>query len=397
MSRFHEVDLLTGVLRAPSWRLMEESLRPLKEPAQCLSEWMNLWYGRFGTSHMVELFILLGFTSLCVNGGKAPPTLLLAGPPDIGKTELMGFVSLMLGFSGSKLYLAGKVTKFALEDHLHYLSGFPTFCNDPDSKKQLDAIRGGNSIAATKDRTRNGNGSMCLAVNEEPLRNILDAPEEIYGRCVVVPVSPVQQRRDSLVEELCNTDASSLPSSVGVIQALVPRPPQPRVEREPKRHKRILGAKPLERAVKGQRLQKNITSLYKATLRVIQLVDDDWRYDIEMSINAFFEGPMIGSVKEHQLPPEDPTKTFLRRVRRAFFQKDNQLKPEFKLKDSKGNSLIEKHGKNTYFVAFSKMVNFLKLSKSEADIRKGLQKRGLYQKHRKSDVRGAILKIGPKK
>ena len=132
--------------------------------AGALKEWIKCWDKKFSGEHLEELIIGIAHSAMCMKRTEEKPMLIYYGRSDCGKTQLMSFLAEMFGFHGRKAMLAS-VTESALWDHLHYLSGLPTFCNDAKwETKQVRILRdhiipiydGSTHSMARKMRTANG-------------------------------------------------------------------------------------------------------------------------------------------------------------------------------------------------------------------------------------------------
>ena len=358
-------------------RLLQEK-RLSEEEGNGIRPWIDLWTNHFGDEHLAELFFVLGHISMCMLQSSGKSILLIHGRADSGKTELMKFVALMLGFKPGALYLSGKVTDFALHDRLHFLSGLPTFLNDPTSKEELNVIQkivknvfDASSLGESRGRHRDANGFLCLTVNDNALKMLLSEKEEFFSRFVILPVGRCKNVKSSLVDDLI-ARGDVLPSSAAVYRELL----------KPKAMARIvidLLQKLFLKAFNIHRRVKN--SLWSISTRTSTLANM-----AGVDIDSIMEGSVAKTAQKfqpHTNLQEEQAYNFLRSIYKNYFSEETG-----KLKDGKGIVFPQRNG--NYFINIKNMN-----VKDKMGILAGLKDIGLGTNGRRDKVRGWSVSIDP--
>jgi hypothetical protein len=177
-----------------------------------VKDWIDEWKRRYHGVHLAELVFGIAHIAMCMKRVNKKPPLVYCGSSGCGKTSIMEFSARMLGFDGTVAMLAD-VTNVALWERLHFLSGLPTFCNDPKGEKLIKVLKDdiipvfdGTSRATAKG-TRNANGFLVISVNDKednqdrsdgPLEKLLET-ESGANRLILCPVSPIP--KDSFVDD----------------------------------------------------------------------------------------------------------------------------------------------------------------------------------------------------
>lgn len=371
-------------------RLLKERVIPM--PDVGIRPWIDLWRAHFEDEHLIELLIILAHTSLCMAEDYERIILLIAGPPNVGKTEMMDFISLMLGFNGDELHLSGNVTNYALEERLHFLSGMPTFINDPDKPAQLDVIRQAmkhvydvSLLAEARNKQRFANGFLCVSLNDGPLSRLLKREEvALWSRCVVLPVSACSTQKARLVKDLKRRN--DLPSSAAVYRVLL-APLSAEDKKLPLPYR-------LRRVVSHDRVKSSLERLFNRVMYLLRVIKfgDKKKLALREKVWDFFRGPLAEATRDHQTSTAElgrqAARRFMTRICAEYFDDNGTFY------DVNNTGHVTKKANGNYFVRLASI--FSENEKEERElVRAGLIDLNLAQPDRTSGARGLEVKIDP--
>jgi hypothetical protein len=216
-------------------------------------------------------------------------------------------------------------------------------------------------MKGNKQAPRSANGFLVVAMNPDPLQRFLkDDPDAAKSsRCVILPVSPVKEKKRSLVEIL--QKRNKLPSSLLVMKDLLS------IVASNARSGHSEPNKCGSRVKESLWLLEKCTNYIMRRRRGISLPSSDLNL-----IRNFFKGPMTEAANKYLADKLVVQKLdgekFLRVILRTYFDKEQVLRMEKVPVSDKEIPLIVKIEEGRYHIQTQKLLKKLKMPNSANDV-----------------------------